>query len=184
MNKTILLVFIFASISWHVSAQEVVRFNSNMGLGFHLIQNQRDFGLGVNLTSPYFANDKVAIRARGNFMWYQHLDNTTTTTTTTWTPYSNLSLGIIGVGGEIGGFVRLYGEGGLLVLLPSNEFSSESSVLGGYGLFGVEFFMNNASNYLIEIGGIGTGAKADEIPGSPIYSNGLMISVGIRYTFK
>ncbi len=177
----ITLITVLITISLSVDAQDEQKMNSNLGMGFHLIQNQRDFGLGINLTSPYFANNKIAIRARGNFMWYEHLDNNGTTT---WTPYSNLSIGIIGVGGEIGNFARLYGEGGLLVLLPSGDFSSESTDIGGYGLFGFEFFMNSSSNYFIEIGGVGTGATADKIPDNPIYSNGLMISVGYRYTFR
>lgn len=180
MKKAVAFICVLIGISMNAGAQEESKINSNLGLGFHLIQNQQDFGLGLNLTSPFFANNRFAFRMRGNFMWHQHLDSTNTT----WTPYSNLSLGIIGVGGEIGNFARLYGEGGIVGLLPSSDFSSEDAVFGGYGLFGFEFFMNNASNYFIEIGGIGTGATADKIPGNPIYSNGLTISVGFRYTFK
>lgn len=181
MKRTIALVYVLVRISINASAQEENSFNSNIGLGFHLIQIQQDFGLGINLTSPHFAKNKIAFRMRGNLMWNQHLDDTNNDT---WTPYSSLSLGVIGVGGEIDDFIRLYGEGGLLVLFPSSQFSSESSVFGGYGLLGFEFFMNDASNYFIEIGGTGTGATADEILGNPIYSNGLMISVGYRYTFR
>ena len=181
MQRTMLLIVVLIGISLGVGAQEGKGFNSNVGLGFHLMQNQQDFGLGLSLTSPFFANNRIAFRMRGSLMWNQHLDNTDNTV---WTPYSNLSLGVIGVGGEIGDFARLYGEGGLSVLFPSSEFSSENAVLGGYGLFGFEFFINSACNYFIEIGGIGTGATADEIPGNPIYSNGLIISVGYRYTFR
>jgi hypothetical protein len=79
--------------------------------------------------------------------------------------------------------MRLYGEGGVIVLFPSSEFSSESEVLGGYGLFGFEFFFSHQSNYFIEIGGIGTGAVADKASGKPIYSNGLLINVGLRHHF-
>ena len=103
---------------------------------------------------------------------------------TTWTPYSNASLGLIGVGGMIGDHVRLYGEGGIVGLFPSSDFSSERFEFGGYGLFGFEFFMNRASNYFIEIGGIGSGAIADRIDNQPIYSNGLIISTGFRIHLK
>lgn len=102
---------------------------------------------------------------------------------TEWTPYVNFSLGVVSVGGEVGGFMRLYGEGGVLILLPADEFSSESMEFGGYGLFGFEFFMNKKANYYIEIGGVGTGAKADKIVTKPIYSNGLLISAGFRFHF-
>ena len=55
--------------------------------------------------------------------------------------------------------------------------------MGGYGLFGFEFFMNSRNNYFIEIGGVGTGAVADKVANSPIYSNGLLINVGFRHQF-
>ncbi|MBC8485793.1 MAG: hypothetical protein H8D45_07100, partial [Bacteroidetes bacterium] len=80
-------------------------------------------------------------------------------------------------------FIRLYGEGGIISLFPSDEFSSEEFVFGGYGLFGFEFYMNSRSNYFIEIGGVGTGATADNITNEPIYSNGLLISTGFRIQF-
>jgi len=100
---------------------------------------------------------------------------------TTWTPYSNISFGLIGVGGEIGNFARLYGEGGFILLLPNNEFSSESNELGGYGLFGFEFYTYEHFNYFIELGATGTGAVADKVAGNPIYSNGFLINVGFRF---
>lgn len=182
MKNTILIICILiGGISSGTYSQETKEINSNWGLGFHIKQNQEDFGLGVNLTSPYFAHKKVALRVRANLLFNEHIDNTNTTT---WTSYSSMSLGIIGVGGNIGESIRLYGEGGVTLLLPSSEFSSESTVLGGYGLFGFEFFIHKSSNYFIEIGGIGTGASADKIVGNPIYSNGLMINVGYRYVFK
>lgn len=168
-------------IASDIYAQDTEGINSNWGLGFHIKQNQRDLGLGVNLTSPYFAKKQVALRVRANLMFNEHLKNPNTTT---WTPYSSISLGILGVAGEIGEFIRLYGEGGVIMLLPSSKFSSKSTVFGGYGLFGFEFFMHKSSNYFIEIGGVGTGATADKIVRNPIYANGLLINVGFRYVFK
>ncbi len=154
--------------------------NHGVGLGYQLIQFQRDFGLGLNFTSPYFAKDRIAVRIRGNLMFNENVQDQITT----WTPYSNASLGLIGVGGMIGDHVRLYGEGGIVGLFPSSDFSSERFEFGGYGLFGFEFFMNRASNYFIEIGGIGSGAIADRIDNQPIYSNGLIISTGFRIHLK
>jgi len=161
-----------------VNAQEE-KLSNEFGIGFQLDQYQKDFGLGLSLTSPYFAHDKIAVRLRGNFMFNEHVKNNETT----WTPYSNISLGLIGVAGKVGDFIRLYGEGGIIGLFPSNELSSEDFVFGGFGLFGFEFYMNSSSNYFIEIGGVGTGATADNITNKPIYSNGLLISTGFRKQF-
>lgn len=81
----------------------------------------------------------------------------------------------------VGERIRLYGEGGVITIFPSSDFSSDDMVFGGYGLFGFEFFFGKMGNYFIEIGGIGTGAVADKIINRPIYSNGLSISTGFRF---
>ena len=136
-------------------------------------QYQNDFGIGLHLTSPYFVHNNIALRVRGNLMWNEHpgSDNNIT-----WTSYSNLSFGVIGVAGRIKDFARLYSEGGIIFLYPSDEFSTAIYEIGGYGLFGFEFFFDPHMNYFIEIGGVGTGAIKDKIPGEPIYSNGLLVN--------
>lgn len=149
-------------------------------IGFQLTQVQNDFGLGFNISSPYFANERMTMRVRGNLVWHQHPD---AIGESTWTSYSNFSFGIASISGVVAERIRLYGEGGAMVLFPAGDFSSESVNFGGYGLFGFEFFMYPHSNYFIELGGVGSGAKADRIPTAPIYSNGFIISVGYRYQF-
>ena len=153
------------------------RISNKFGLGFQLNQYQKDFGMGINFTSPYFVYDRIAVRARANLMFNEHLQDMEIT----WTPYANVSLGVIGTSGYIGDFMRLYGEGGVILILPSSTFSDGDPVLGGYGHFGFEFYMSPVTNYFIELGGIGTGAVADKVAGNPIYSNGFSISVGFRF---
>lgn len=179
MKKLTLSVFIFMILGFLSHAQDS-GISKKMGLGCNLTQYQQDFGIGLNVVSPYFANGKFAVRLRGNLMWNEHLDFLNKEV---WSSYANLSLGFTGVVGEIGDFMRLYGEGGTVYLFPSSSFSSESIVFGGYGLFGFEFFFHNQHNYYIEIGGVGTGARADKQASEPIYSNGLLINVGYRFHF-
>lgn len=176
MNKLFLLLGLFICLSTTSNAQDEGP-ATGFGIGFHLGQFQKDFSLGLDLTSPYFVDDRIAVRVKGNIAWNEHINSVLETT---WTSYSNLSIGVVGVGGTVGDFMRLYGEGGFLFLFPSEEFSSESSEIGGYGLFGFEFFMSPNMNYYLEIGGVGTGAVADKVVGKPIYSNGLLINVGFR----
>ena len=71
-------------------------------------------------------------------------------------------------------------KGGILTILPNSDFSSQSSIFGGYGLFGFEFKPIPKFAYFIELGGAGTGATADKIAGKPIYSNGFLTCVGLR----
>ena len=179
MKRSIIILLSILYLSSIAKAQDE-GLNSNFGIGFQIAQYQQDFGLGINLTSPYFAYDKVAVRVRGNFMWNEHLGNDGLST---WTSYSNVSVGLVGVGGQIGNSIRLYGEGGLLLLFPSDVFSTKSTELGGYGLFGFEFYLNPFSNYFIEIGGVGTGAKEDKLTTKEIYSNGMIIDTGFRFQF-
>lgn len=97
-------------------------------------------------------------------------------------PYTVYKLGLIGVGGMINQSIRLYGEGGIVYIIPNDDFSEENSVSGGYGLFGFEFFMNKGSSicYFIELGSMGIGASAEKLPGKPLYANGFSTSVGLR----
>jgi len=176
MKKTVIIIAAFICIGTMANAQES-ELSKNFGFGFQLGQYQKDFGLGINLTSPYFAHEHLAIRVRGNLLWNEHLAGKEMT----WSQYSNLSIGVVSVAGEIGNFMRLYGEGGFLMLFPNSDFSSEGIEMGGYGLFGFEFFFYPKGNYFIEIGGVGTGATADKVPGNPIYSNGLLINAGFRF---
>lgn len=157
-----------------------VNIGNGTGIGLQINQYQRDFGAGISLTSPYIANDKLAFRLRGSIQFHEHVQNNETT----WTPYFNTSLGLVAVSGTVADVIRLYSEGGVVGLFPSDEFSSENFVFGGYGLFGFEFFMSDRNNYFIEIGGVGTGAKADQLPAAPVYSNGLLISTGFRIHFR
>ena len=171
ITSTLALFFLLFT----ANAQEA-KLNSGTGFGLQLGQHQRDFGAGLNVTSPYFLNERLALRLRGNLQYHEHAKGDETI----WSAYSNASVGVIGVVGNVGD-IRLYSEGGVIGLFPSESFSSESSRFGGYGLFGFEFFFNNRGNYFIEIGGVGTGAKADKLPGKPIFSNGLVISTGFRF---
>lgn len=174
ISAILILIFTIASQS-EAQSEEL---NTGFGFGFQLSQVQRDFGLGLNLTSPYMIYDRLAVRLKGNFVWNEYINSNLEST---WTAYNNLSIGLLSVAGEVGGFMRLYGEGGILMLFPSSDFSSQDTELGGYGLFGFEFFFQPNMNYYLEVGGAGTGAKADKVVGKPIYSNGLLINVGFRY---
>ena len=179
MKRALLCLFAFCGILLQAQAQENP-LHKGFGFGFQLNQYQNDFGIGLSLTSPHFAHDHIAIRTRGNMMYYEHVKDGEMT----WTPYMNLTVGLIGVGGYVGENIRLYGEGGLVTIFPASGFSTKSAEFGGYGLFGFEFFMQNSFNYFIELGGIGTGATANKLPANPIYSNGFLISTGFRTYLK
>jgi len=184
MKKTIFIFAIFLAIASYSMAQGGrTPAKNHIGIGGNLNNFQNDFGLGVNVTSPYFFQGATAFRVHANYMWLQHtkIDGSSTV----WTPYYSFQFGTIGGAAIIANFLRLYGEGGLILLLPNKDFSSNSTEIGGYGVFGFEFFMSQSPqsfiSYFIELGGMGTGAKADKAPGKPVYSNGFSVSVGFRF---
>ncbi len=96
--------------------------------------------------------------------------------------YTNFSIGLVGVGGMVGERIRLYGEGGILIINASKEISTEKTPIGAYGIFGFEFFLTKKLNYFIELGGTGIEATADKTLYSPTYSNGFLTVAGLRYT--
>jgi len=72
-------------LALQMQAQEGL--NKNFGIGGQVGQHQRDFGIGLHITSPYFANQKMAVRLKGNLNWNEHLN---IYSETTWTSYSKL----------------------------------------------------------------------------------------------
>ncbi len=149
---------------------------NKLEIGLNVNQFQNDFGIGVHLISPYFLKSKVAVRAGANFQWFEYFNGTETT----WSPYQNIQIGLRGRSEVIEDKIFMYGEGGVLAILPNNEFSNNDTEFGGYGVFGFEFRPITKFAYFIEIGAVGTGAKANKIITSPIYSNGFLMSVGLR----
>ena len=174
MKKIIILftlVLLYGSI---VVAQEKDQ-KSGLDVGFQLNQFQNDFGLGITVSSPWLIKEALQLKLRANSMFFEYVEEETTT----WQPYLNLMLSSSS-GYKPSEFIRLYGEGGVILLLPSNKFSSKETEIGGFGVFGFEFFFDENFTYFFEAGGVGIGANADKIENKPIYSNGFLMSVGFK----
>src|SRR5690606_20448021 len=98
-----------------------------------------------------FANNSVAVKLGGNFQWLQYAENNETV----WTPYQNIQMGFRGRHPIIENKIFVYGEGGVVLLLPASKFSTKNTLSGGYGLFGFEFLTHHRSGYYFEAGGMG-----------------------------
>lgn len=174
-NIGISFLLILFSINYLV-AQDSSNKLKGLDVGFQLNQFQQDFGIGLNVAFPAIIKDRLVIHLRGNWMWNQHVYKNEST----WSDYANLMLGLSSPKAMISKQIGLYGEGGVIAILPNQRFSSEDALIGGYGLFGFEFFFDPSFNYFIELGGVGTSATEDKLPGKEIYSNGFMTTVGFR----
>jgi len=153
--------------------------SNNFEIGLNISQYQRDFGIGLHVISPYFMMKMFAIKLGTNMQWFENFNGTETV----FTNYQNIQLGMRGRSTNVTQNISVYGEGGVFIILPNSAFSSKSSVVGGYGLFGFEFRVLPRFAYFIELGGIGTGAKADKIAGNPIYSTGFLTNAGLKIGF-
>lgn len=148
--------------------------------GFQLGNFHRDFGFGVHLLTPeLLKNTRLDVRVNVN--WLDHPDQRDEST---WSPYVNNQVGVK-YSTPVSERIQVYSGGGFVVLYPNSNFSSENFTIGGYGIFGFEFFLSEdpvrRQSYFFEIGGLGTSAVADRVRSKPFYANGLMISAGLRF---
>jgi hypothetical protein len=149
-----------------------------LAVGWDLSSFANNFGLGLRVASPRFAHDKMGFELGAHYAWVQGVANGATDTS--WFPYGSVQLGVLG-SQSIGSLpLRFYGGGGVVVLLPTDKLSSRTSDFGGYGVTGLELFMAEQA-WFVELGAMGTGAKADQLVASPIYANGFTASWGFRY---
>lgn len=148
-------------------------------IGFNARQYQKDFGVGLHVRSPYWAGQTIALKVGANLQWLEHFNGTETT----WSPYQNFQLGIRGRSIAISDHIAVYGEGGVMIIVPNSDFSSQGADVGGYGLFGFEFKPTSKLAYFVELGGAGSGATADKTESKSIYSHGFLTSVGLKIAF-
>lgn len=176
MKKTVLLTILGAAMicSPALFADGQGK-TSNLALGGYLAENGQDFGLGIDLTSPWFLWNHVAVRLSGE-MSYDHLD---------WNISWLAKLGLSGSNMILNDTIRIYAEGGALFVFPGTNLSDESWFFGGYGHFGFEFFIPESRwlSYFVELGSIGTGFTAEKITDAPQFVNGFTSKAGIRIYF-
>lgn len=174
------LITVFTLAATTASAESPNDRYDATSVGFVLNGGNGDFSTGIGVTSPWFLGSRLAVQAAAFQSWYMHgIDEKTGEEE--WMPYTSYKLGLMGGSVTVGGFMRMYGAGGLLYILPNKKISEKKSVTGSYGAFGFEFLSGRNLNYFIELGTNGTSAIADKLPGKPLYSNGFSNTVGFRY---
>lgn len=167
-----LSIFIILNTN-HLVAQERFR------VGFQIAQLQNDFGLGVQLNLPVFKR-QITLQLAATNHWREIRREGTLEATS----YQALRLGTMG-GWMVAEKIKVYGAGGVMVVLPGNELASKSSFWGGYGVFGFEFFAGQAqgSSLFLEMGGGGANGTADRVAGQPTMGAGLLLQSGLRVAF-
>jgi hypothetical protein len=171
-----IVLFSFWGAATPLSAQQTQE-GERFRVGFQLGQSGVDFGLGLNLSIP-LVREVLSLRLTAGNHWLTHQQAETTVSS----PYQVVRLGTAPVGWFVANRMRVYGEGGVSVLFPNAEFSAARQVVGGYGVFGFECFVQEAwgSSLYFEIGGTSAGAQAREVSGQPTFGAGLLINAGFR----
>jgi hypothetical protein len=170
--------FVFLASAPLTAQDAVTTVFDRSSVGFQIHQYQRDFGVGAHFTTPYI-RDAIALRAGVSGQWLDHTP--AGETVPSWDPYLQARVGILGRNFVIPDRVSIYSEAGLVYLRPSERFSEARSRYGGYGLLGVEFHLHRTLGQFLEVGGVRTGARAELSEGTPIYSNGFLMSAGMRW---
>ena len=154
---------------------------NHAAVGWEISSFANNYGFGARVDTPRFARGTVHVQIGASLAWVQGVP--LGESDTTWAPYTLLRIGVVR-STPIGSLpLRFYGGGGLALVLPTNDVSGQTVQGGGYGLTGLELSMpeGGRARWFLEVGGMGTGAKADRLTNSPIYANGFTIGWGFRY---
>lgn len=122
--------------------------------------------------------------AGGGVAWYPY--GTNASGEQDWVPIGHTRV-VVESGHRVGRApLRLYGLGGAMLVFRPASLSADVLAVAGVGGFGLEFFppsntVNAPVSYVIEIGGVGSSARATKLPGHPILLNGFMVQAGLRF---
>ena len=180
-----LALFAAARTAAEEPAETVHQERNGWALGYTLHRFQDDFATGGSIATPRFARGSLRVTLAGGVAWSPHA--VTSDGDQDWARYGVARLVLEGGARADGSPVRLYGFGGPMLLALPDRLSDDSFAVGGIGGFGFEYYFmkddhDGPVSYFTELGGAGTGARADNQPGSPMLANGFFITVGLRLT--
>lgn len=145
---------------------------------FSLMELAENFGIGLEVQSPLFFN-AAAVQIEAKAFWLNAPESSEL-----WYPFLAVRAGLVGYPLTQGGIMRLYGYGGVELVLTSlwtDYIDAEQFRFGGFGGFGFEFFFVPQACYYIELGS--TGSAAVTRYNQRLYRNGFETIVGLRWYF-
>jgi hypothetical protein len=149
------------------------------------VNTQTDYGLGIAVTTPFLHANRVAMRLG---LERQFVDGVPKgESKEVRQGYTVVRGGAVGLLGVVESHVFLYGEGGLLYLMPGEDLAADEA-FGAYGQVGLEFFPRMSDSrrqysVFVELGLRGApGAEATELKGEPFFGNGFTTRAGLRYS--
>jgi hypothetical protein len=141
-----------------------------------------DAGIGAELGSPSFSNNKLCVRLKGNIYWLEDYK----ATYDQWAKYRSINATIVY------NFMsmersRIFIETGPFIILADQCFSKKTSHLGINAAAGLEMFVVNNSSlnmcYYFSLGAAYSSATADILENKPKYGDGFIFNNGFRFYF-
>jgi hypothetical protein len=184
-RDTCSLIVALLTLAGPAQAEELHQERDGWAIGYTLHRFQDDFGTGAAVATPLFAGQSLRLTLGGGLAWSPHA--VSAEGDQEWTRYGDVRLVIEGGARAPGSPVRLYGFGGPLLLVLPDRLADDAVAIGGVGGFGFEYYFmrdgrDGPVSYFTELGGSGTGARADKLPGRPLLANGFLVTVGFRWT--
>jgi hypothetical protein len=139
-----------------------------------------DVGVGAEIGSPAFSNNRVCFRLKGSINWLEQYR----INETHWVRYRSIGTYMVY------NFIRVdrcrvFVEGGPFVILPDKRLSKKNSYQGFAASTGLELFVLNSSSlnmcYYFSAGFAYSTATAENLENMPRYANGFVFSNGFRF---
>lgn len=177
MKKCIVVVLLSLLCMSLGFSQDLQAFQSSarsFSIGTGLVESGGDFGLQLNVATPWFAHGAVSVKAAGMMMYDASAD---------WKTYWACKLGVVGGSFMSSANIRLYGEGGMLCVFPPAGNGTQEILFGGYGHFGFEFFIGDSAWIPVYFMELGAGGVRPSIGGTggERFMNGFSATVGLRW---
>lgn len=150
-------------------------------MGFELQGLQGSFGLGPSFTVP-LPGYWPSLRVAGHWHWL----DVPSENNSRLADFQTIRLGTAPDGWRVAEKIKVYGEGGVLLLIADRTLSNKSFTPGGYGLFGFEFFTNEigGSALYLEMGATSSGLRVERPEGVPRFGAGFLLGAGFRVALR
>jgi hypothetical protein len=181
----ILIVVYIALPSSMLFAQESNRVypeHNRYSLGVFAGELGYDVGIGAEIGSPTFSNNRLSVRLKGGINWLEQFK----ADFDQWAKFKSLSATMVY------NFVsidrcRIFTEAGPFIILPDKRFSKKSSYQGFNTSAGLEMFVVNTSSlnmcYYFSLGVAYSKGKAESLESQPKFGKGFIFSNGFRFYF-
>lgn len=139
-----------------------------------------DSGIGVEISSPTFCNDRLCVRLKGNTMWLEQYKSAYDH----WATYRQIGVSFA-YNFKVVEKSRIFIDLNPYMIFPDTKFSDVRTVEGIACSIGVEIFVVSTSTHKVSYyfsGGIAhSNARAEKLEQNQDYGGGFIFNNGLRF---